>query len=280
MKIIQLKNYTMTQMMGFFIVTDEGHVIAIDGGNKADTEGWLRRVEAITGSRTGKLDAWFMTHPHDDHYGVFITVSAMARTGQPVPQVTQFCWCPQPDSIGENQRIFANQIVELNTELAVTPFPLHPVSVGETYTFGSLTVEVLRIADPAITEDCFNNSSVVLRLTEKRPGKPDFVFIVLGDLGVRGGFQLLDMYPDGLRADAVQMAHHGQNGCTREVYEAIHPRFAFWTTPDWLWTNTIPGGEPGKGPFATLLTRSWMEALGTEAVRPTDEDVVFDTALV
>ena len=125
--------------------------------------------------------------------------------------------------------------------------------------FGSLDIEVLRVTNQNITANTFNNSSCVFRFTEKRPGAADFRWIVLGDLGVEGGSELLAMYPGQLKADAVQMAHHGQNGVDRPVYEAIAPRFAFWTTPDWLWTNTIDPANPGKGPWQTLVVREWLE---------------------
>ena len=38
MKIIQLKNHTPSQMTGFIVVTEDRHVIAVDGGMPGDTE--------------------------------------------------------------------------------------------------------------------------------------------------------------------------------------------------------------------------------------------------
>ena len=57
------------------------------------------------------------------------------------------------------------------------------------------------------------------------------------------------------------MAHHGQGGVTREVYEAISPSVCLWDTPDWLWDNNSGGGY-NSGPWKTLEVRAWMEELG------------------
>ena len=86
--------------------------------------------------------------------------------------------------------------------------------------------------------------------------------LFLGDLGVEGGKQLLEQNaPEQLRADICQMAHHGQNGVERAVYEAIAPRICLWSTPSWLWDNARDG-EYNTGPWKTLEVRGWMQALG------------------
>ena len=55
-----------TQMMSFLITTPNGKVIAIDGGNKQDTEYFHGYMEALLGGKP-HIDFWFLTHPHDDH---------------------------------------------------------------------------------------------------------------------------------------------------------------------------------------------------------------------
>lgn len=100
--------------------------------------------------------------------------------------------------------------------------------------------------------------------------------MILGDLGVEAGDKLLKLQGDKVRADMVQMAHHGQNGAERRVYEAIGAKYALWPTPDWLWTNTINPAEPGKGPWKTLEVRQWMEALNTKAITCLEETTIID----
>jgi len=280
MKIIQLKNYTPTQMTGFIVVTREGKIIVVDGGNITDTDGFLNRLDACAkeAGLEPHIDCWLHTHPHNDHVGVFRKYSIYARMGKELPGVDAVYYYPLPDDFGLNEHpINGWQLPEVNAEYAVTPFPLRVLKKGQHLTFGSLDIEVLRVSNPNLTMNAFNNASCVFRFTEKREGQADFVWIVLGDLGVEGGKELLWLHPEGIKGDAVQMAHHGQNGVSREVYEAIAPRFAFWTTPDWLWTNTIPGQPEGKGPWATLTVRKWMEELGTQPIRASENDLELDT---
>ena len=85
----------------------------------------------------------------------------------------------------------------------------------------------------------------------------------MGDAEPAEGDRLLHLYKGTgkLKADYVQMAHHGQGGVTFEVYEEIAPKACFWCTPLWLWNN-----DAGKGfnthVFKTVEVRGWMDRLG------------------
>ena len=146
------------------------------------------------------------------------------------------------------------------------------IEEGQVFQLGSMRVEVLSGANPDLLNEPFNNQSCVFRVSEE-----DFSLIILGDLGAEGGRRLLEKGYD-LKADAVQMAHHGQNGVEEDVYQAIQPKWAFWPTPDWLWQN-VPyiGGPPGAGPFKTQEVIKWMEKLGTENITCFDHTVMFDS---
>lgn len=117
-------------------------------------------------------------------------------------------------------------------------------------------------------KNVINNSSTVLRcdIGEQR-------VLFLGDLGEEVSDRFLSMWSEEeLRSDFVQMAHHGQNGVTKEVYEKIQPKVCLWPTPKWLWEND-PGTGYGTGPWNTLKTRAWMEELGVKKHFKTHEGV-------
>jgi len=92
-----------------------------------------------------------------------------------------------------------------------------------------------------------------------------------GDLGVEGGRKLLQRFNrTRLRADYVQMAHHGQNGVDLDFYRAVSPSACLWPTPMWLWENDsaknnarlrLSGNGKGSGPWQTLTVRDWMPEL-------------------
>ena len=111
--------------------------------------------------------------------------------------------------------------------------------------------------DESIKQNEVNNSSVVLRIEAA-----DRSLLILGDLGVEGGDRLLATNPSELiKADYVQMAHHGQNGVGKNVYEAIDPDYCLWPTPDWLWENNAGRGYDTHI-WKTIVTRGWMSELG------------------
>ena len=125
-------------------------------------------------------------------------------------------------------------------------------------TFGPLTVTVLN--DPYLCErNPVNNSNVCFRFETRNSS-----LIFLGDLGKEGSTELLKLQPaEMLRAEAVQMAHHGQQGATRELYAVIAPKICFWPTPDWLWNNDR-GKGPDSGPWKIRLEQQWMKELNVQ----------------
>lgn len=86
--------------------------------------------------------------------------------------------------------------------------------------------------------------------------------LFLGDTGEESGNKLLSgPYRKDLSSDYVQMAHHGQHGCTQEFYNAIDFRACLWPTAYWIWTNDQGGGY-NTGNLETFETRRWMDEKG------------------
>ena len=100
-------------------------------------------------------------------------------------------------------------------------------------------------------------------------------FLVLGDTGINSSKKLLETQKDKLKSDIVQMAHHGQQGATEELYKEINPRVCMWPTPTWLWNNDAGEGY-NTGPWKTVETREWMEKLNVkENYVAKDGDIVL-----
>lgn len=269
MRLYQIKNQTHSQMMGYVMVTENKKVIVIDGGTHGDAP-YLRELLAQYGNH---VELWFLTHPHEDHHGAFVDIS-----GNPDGiSVGTLLSSPLPDSFADNEPIFRADLLDINAALQTTPFPKKALAIGDCYTVDNITIDVLGISNPEIISNAINNSSCVFRVTETFPDGTCFKIMILGDLGIEGSNKLLGLYrQEELKADMVQMAHHGQNGATRQLYETVAPRYALWPTPDWLFTNTVKPSEPGKGPWKTLEVRSWMEELGATPVTCLEETTVLD----
>ena len=132
------------------------------------------------------------------------------------------------------------------------------VEEGDVYTFGSISVRVLLTPDETMPSGINDTSCVYLMEVNGQK------ILFLGDLGVKGGNRLLARVDlSMLCVDYVQMAHHGQGGVDRSVYEAIRPRFCLWCTPTWLWDNIDRNlGRYDSGQYKTVIVRGWMSEMG------------------
>ena len=83
--------------------------------------------------------------------------------------------------------------------------------------------------------------------------------LFLGDMSSEGGKRLLQYEKDDLKADIVQMAHHGQAGVDEDVYKAISPSIALWPTPKWLYNQS------DDSQYRINETKGWMNKLGTRS---------------
>ena len=72
--IHMLQSVTDTICNSFLITTEDGFVIAIDGGYEKETDHFLDYLKKLTGQERPRIDAWFLTHPHDDHCNNFFEI--------------------------------------------------------------------------------------------------------------------------------------------------------------------------------------------------------------
>ena len=276
-----LGNSTTIQMFGCVIITEHKTVV-IDGGTVGDApqlEQFLRThrppASAWTEDDPIHVDLWLFTHPHHDHFGAFLTLCENT-TALTVEQIC--CHFPSNEDLrryeGRNEAEI--RLWDLFDALAAKRFAarVHTNEVGDVFQADDITAEVLRVYNPAFTANFVNNSSTVYKITGEHAS-----VLILGDLGVEGGEELMRMYPeeitvtkeDGtqekrhpravLFTDYTQMAHHGQRGVSRACYEYLSPRACLWAAPDWLWDNDRGTGFD-CGPWETVRTREWMDALG------------------
>lgn len=254
-KLTLLTNQAASQMMSVVIETGKGGVIVIDGGT-ADDAGHL--LETIR-SKGGKVNAWLITHPHSDHVGAFNNI-----INNPDSQITVdnvYYSFNEQEWYDTNESYRADMVAQ--TREALTKLPaeaLHPdIKKGQEIWVDDVKITVLN--EPYwFSNNAINNSSVAFQVMMNNKA-----IVFLGDMGVEAGQSFLKDY-DGqnIQCDILQMSHHGQNGVEKVVYEKLRPSICLWPTPDWLWNNDNGGGE-NSGPWATILTRQWMQELGVRA---------------
>lgn len=243
------------QNLSCVLQTAEGSVIVVDGGRDADSEHLIEVIKRMGGT----VNAWLITHPHNDHVGALTEILGM----DPLPlniEKIYYCFLERDYyEQGENQGRMADYD---NLMAAFENLPervlCSPLSQWQEIVVNGALITVMN--EPfACEQNTFNNSSVGYRID--MGGK---CILFLGDMGWQAGDNLLEVCPrEELKADVVQMAHHGQSGVEKNVYEAILPEVCLWPTPQWLWDNELDG-VAGAGPYWTQEVRTWMKDLGVK----------------
>lgn len=251
-RVTQLQDNSSRQMMGYIMKTSTGKVIVIDGGLNEDEPNLVKHIQELG----NKVDVWFITHPHEDHASAIIKV--IEETDIPIEKIyytmNDIEWYKEyePKRAEEAERFYnalQNERVKGKTE---------EVTLNQIINIDFIKCEILGVKNPEITNNGFNNSSMVIKMNLLKSS-----ILFLGDTGEESGDKLLNTQKDKLKSDIVQVAHHGQSGAKESLYKEINPRICLWPTPEWLWNNDSGGGK-GSGPWTTLETRQWMENLGVK----------------
>ena len=266
MKLIQIAHQSSTQMMGYIIVAPDGAISCIDGGNTCEGSYMLSLIKKYGGSRP-HVRYWFLTHPHSDHCDALLAIWPLRGADFTLDHVV-YAFPPAADVAA-----YAPGEPEPARFIEKIAFPHIAPKVGDTFDLGGATMTVMQTF-AGETENYINNSTMVLALEGE-----GLKTIFLGDLGKEGGYRLVNTYGKKLKCDLGQMAHHGQSGVTREVYEVMDPDICLWNAPSWLWSNTIDPLKPGHGPWTMLETRAWMKALGDRQTHVITKDGTWELTL-
>ena len=252
-KLHFLKSVTDTINTSFILQSNDT-LLVIDGGFPSEAPYLYEYLKELG----GHVDTWFLTHFHDDHFGAFLTM----LEEHPDITIDKVCFnFPSDEFIlkyepKQSCKMSEEWIAIFNQRITQRGLPVVTATLGDVYEYdkGNVTVRVLRTYNEAFPY--INNSSTVFRF--EVDGKS---ILFLGDLGVEGGRELLDIAdPSLIKADFVQMAHHGQGGVDKECYEAIRPTYCLWPTPSWVWNNMGPGGYD-TNVFQTIIVRGWISSL-------------------
>lgn len=249
-KIHMLASVTDTICNSFIITTSDGKLIVIDGGYDSETAHFLENLKDISGENVPHIDAWFLTHPHNDHVNCFFDVLEHHKGEVEIERV--YFNFPSKEFFIGNDDSAAETMDDFYRVLPLIADKIRIVCGGDILQIGSAKFYILYSQDFEI-KNC-NNSSLVFRM---ELGGKSVMFT--GDSEKEAGEKILRLWKDSglLKCDICQMSHHGQGGLDRDFYEAVSPDICLWPTPSWLWTNC-----DGTGPFKTLITRSWIDEMG------------------
>lgn len=249
-----LSSTTGAQNLSIVIKSPNGKLIVIDGGWEADAD----KLSSLILQQGGKVDAWLITHPHEDHVGALCAIlndsSRKIKIDNIYSSLATPEWYRQVSPTGAG---IADQLLSAFTKLPVGTVT-NNIGRGTEINIDDVNIRVLNNRG-VYTYNGVNNSSLVYKIRVSGQS-----ILILGDLAYDGGKDLIKTCTAAeLKSDIVQMAHHGQQGVDQDTYALIAPTTCLWPSPAWLWNNDNGGGV-GSGPWGTLKTRAWMDALGVK----------------
>lgn len=252
---LQASNKSRTQMMSYIIDCPQGGTVVIDGGMDCDEDADFLYSELE--KRGKKVDLWFFSHCHIDHYGAWLRL--MERGNFDI-EIGRICYhFPRPQWLSEKED--ASRTERFFSAIHRCEFPMVTPRYGDVFSCGGLEIEVLNEPVDYEQYSSINPTGIILKVAF-----PKQSVLFLGDFDVEAEENFKRNFSaEKLRCDIVQMAHHGQNGVSKAFYEMIRPKYCLYTAPTWLWENRkgSRGGPEtaGQGPFTTLDTRLWMAEL-------------------
>lgn len=249
-----LGSTTGAQNLSIVIKSPNGKLIVIDGGWEADAD----KLSSLILQQGGNVDAWLITHPHEDHVGALCAILNDSVRKIKIDKI--YCSLATPDwyrQVSPTGAGIADQLLSAFTKLPVGTVT-NNIGRGTEINIDDVNIRVLNNRG-VYTYNGVNNSSMVYKIRVSGQS-----ILILGDLAYDGGKDLIKTCTAAeLKSDIVQMAHHGQQGVDQDAYALIAPTTCLWPTPAWLWDNDNGGGV-GSGPWGTLTTRAWMDALGVK----------------
>ncbi|MBQ9780274.1 MAG: hypothetical protein IJW00_04950 [Clostridia bacterium] len=259
-KLYQLAPEKNSLMQSYVIKTANGKLIVIDGG--IDGEGRDRdpympaALRAIMGLGEGEyfeVEAWFLSHGHKDHMyelskmlrdysaesnykinNIYFDFPEFGSEEYPTENADME-FAQIKENINKYGEVIGATVKDGSTyydDINGAVINAESVAKGLSFEIDGVKIDVLQTWSIEDGTSNLNDTSLVLRF---HIGEQSVLF--LNDLGSIGGRRLLATYGDQLKSDIVQMAHHGQAGVNKDVYDAIDADVHLWPTPIWVWKN-------------------------------------------
>ena len=220
--------------MAYIMRMCDGKFVLIDS-NWGEYEEPEHLLEILNEQNTlpGKpvIAAWFFTHAHPDHYLGFIRLCQRHADEFTVEKI---CYnfpfegrCPGSGT----PQAFADAVASRTEAQVIAP------KTGDRYDFAGTVFEVLYTWEDLGEEPIpnINNSSLVMRMT-----MGNYTVMWLGDAQKQAAENILSRFtPEQLKADIMQVAHHGYTGGSDALYRAIDPEILIWPIPEFRYKEML-----------------------------------------
>ncbi len=287
-EVYQLAPNNHWLMMSYVIRTENGKLIVIDGGadslSSATPSAFTgdlyltSALRAIAGVKDGEyfeVEAWFLSHAHKDHFNQLARQLEEYSIGTDSNYKINNFYFDFPE-FGTSEYTLTNSDQDyldyfkthlnayatknnITVPSGTTYYDMlngavinaAAINAGLTIEIDGVKFDVLQTwdaADITYTGDAnnVNNTSVVYQMWVD-----DTSFLFLGDASEAAVSRLVAKYTtEELTSDYVQMAHHGQDACTVEQYQAMgvtsdnKDQIYLWPTANWIWNSANDSSYP------------------------------------
>lgn len=250
--------------MSYAVRLSDGRFIVIDGGNSYDSD--AKRLydclKAGSPHETPVIAAWIMTHAHSDHFHCFLKFFPAYKDEVKIEKM--LFYFPDADDTVHYPKMTADdprreedisntvtipRFLALVKESGARVFTPH---TGQNYKIGDAFCEILSSPDDTVhCSTSLNASSLVIRMT--LGGQ----VILWGADAVFSAARLAERYGKTLKADILQVPHHGFSSGTEEAliagYNLIDPKVCLLPASDFVAYDFFSAFKEGTHHLLTNL---------------------------
>ncbi len=250
------------QMCSIIFRTKAGKLIVVDGGAGADSEHVLRVLEYLSDGKKPVITAWFFSHMHEDHFGVYWNLLINPELARRITVENFYCNLLSEDFYTKNSAepsALHGEIraLMLDSEKLIGA-KVKRVEKGDIIPVDEFSFEVLITPDEGFGKKMnMNDSSVVYKLNYNN----EQTMMLLGDAEWICSNALIELCADKLKSDIVQVGHHGCGNVSQECYRLIDAEYYIWQISPRFWYSD--GGD-GLNTRNTGLnrTRTYIGEIG------------------
>ncbi len=210
----------------------DGTFIVIDGGDAANEQ----TVRDAINAHGGVVDAWILTHYHQDHIDSFNAIYADPQ-GIEIKEI--YVTPLDADKFYQVAQEW-DDVDSFDTFMEITKDAdnINYVARNDMLTFDDLKITFFNSYDQVVVdcgEDIPNNDSLVFKM--ETAGRSALICADCHSKYMAD--YLVKTYGESLKADILQCGHHGNNSMPEDTgfYETVSPQIAIFDTPDKIMTS-------------------------------------------
>ncbi|MBQ8339697.1 MAG: hypothetical protein IJY16_04565 [Clostridia bacterium] len=224
----------------------DGRFIVVDGGrnDQFNRDALLRTLTAGAQGDTPVIAAWFLTHPHSDHFHCFM--GFMEQYGHLVKVEKMLLLFPEADDLAHYPALNAKEGVDEDLSaiakvpqmwqtIAAHDLPVFATHTGQRYQIGDATCQLMATMDDTI--HCCQDINATSQVIRMELAGQTLLLTTDAPLHISG---MGKRYGSGLKADILQFPHHGFSFSRMEnveeqiaIFELIAPEVCLLPVADY-----------------------------------------------